>query len=829
MRVSKVLLGYDIETSTVGDSSVEKKSFPILHSFGYRVNHDSVLDVFSYNVEDCVRVEYLRTTDNAVKRFVELYDYYNENTVINAIVLVQNLAFDYVVLSDFFNRFPANRVKIFAKSSVSPFLISVINDAGDRVLSFIDTRELSRTSLMRMGVECNYDKSGDWDYSLVRNPKTVLTDFELDYAARDIRVMFAWIGHYCRSNNIPEKEIGSRVLTSTGTVRYLREKYFGNIKIWNNMSARSEWLKVNREMRPKSERELFFMRAATRGGFTFVSGRNAGKCFDFSRNNSKYEIVGLDAVSQHPAQMVTRLYPRNFQSYDTGRGVFDDLVADIISTPVEAVLVRWEKPFRVAFNALFKFRNLRPKAGSIWERMEVFPLSKNRIKSYSNSGDADFNEYEAKLYDRLLEKGFKDEFVNPKFVFGKVASADLAHVFITEIELWIIAQCYDFDGYEIVDGFFSTEFKPATAFSIMSVMFYFENKALFKRIVEEYKHGCVDTLENNSKRFSRYITSEMLEGNLSVREVEDYYSRAIKPMINALFGIECTGEDKPDSFYSKVDGIVISSEIELKERRNPKVYYQYGQRIVGWSRAAQVCAILCLQPIIHNIICGDTDSIKFTMLASDKDKIPGLLKQMNDSIAIAKENIIRRFRGRLPDNYFNELEHIGEYEHEFSVKRFAAFWNKAYCFITESGKWVVRIAGLNTEFRPLDEDGRKINGSITDLAERVFRDTGSFAKAAITIFNYNNIFDYSVCGFTGRVLPKWGERFRGVVRDYRGVEGMVDEPRCITIFNSCKQIGDFDNADNLENYRRSKRNNSNITGKRRTIIYNSDKERWDFL
>ena len=119
------------------------------------------------------------------------------------------------------------------------------------------------------------------------------------------------------------------------------------------------------------------MLASTRGGFTFCAMSNASKPFDLE--GTCKVCAAYDATSQHPAQLVSHMYPFRFREMP---GHVLDLAFDLVGKiTLDRIFDQWERPFPVAFDACFEFENLRPRKGSIFERFGIFPLASARYKT----------------------------------------------------------------------------------------------------------------------------------------------------------------------------------------------------------------------------------------------------------------------------------------------------------------------------------------------------------------------------------------------------------------------------------------------------------------
>lgn len=235
--------------------------------------------------------------------------------------------------------------------------------------------------------------------------------------------------------------------------------------------------------------------------------------------------------------------------------------------------------------------------------------------------------------------------------------------------------------------------------------------------------------------------------------------------------------------------------------RTPKAWYQYGQRIVGWSRIAQICVLLLLEPYIDMVVNGDTDSVK---VIADTEKLPDImnaLQHLSNAIDKGKERICERVKELFP-NYYDSLDGIGHYVYEFESDCFCASWNKAYCRYdidkrTGERRYEFTIAGLPTA---------RINALANDLMQRGY----TFEQVCNVMLGYNVTFAYDAIRLNGRKFPEWGATFFENVTDYEGNSCRVCEPCALALYPMAKTINDTANYENKENLSIAKANNPNV-------------------
>lgn len=805
----QIIGAYDSETTNVNDNG-QVFAFPILHQLGF-INKGTIADITSDNVENRVNIEMYR---HALDLYARLDKLVNEYHGFVPVILCHNLSFDMYGLSSWLSR---HDVRVLAKSARKPISFTIMDESGNPVLVIWDTLIFTQQSLERMGIDCGYAKGiGEWDYDKIRTPETPLSENEIDYAKRDIYTLIAWFGWWiARNPDIDNTRLGLNVVTKTGIVRERRRIRFDQLKgRGHKYNVGRYWLYRNRTEIPKSDDELFTMLAATRGGFTFCSSSNASVPFNLS--DSDMVITAFDATSQHPAQLVSHRYPIQFkeQNPEILKLAFEVVQA----TTFDEVLRIWEQPFPVAFYGCFEFENLRPKAGTLFERDGILPLASARYKNpdqsqlYEDNGDK--SAYDMYMYDRM----YCDSAEGAIYAFGKIISADKASVYITELTAWEICQCYDFDNVRAIHGYMTGRFTKPSDMDVISVMQFYKAKDEYKKARKEfYSTG---TISNGNVLIdlgvAPTIIHSMEDGTITNGDIEATYL-SLKADLNSLFGIACSNEFRRDTVLTS-NGIEYQGDFGLcNSPKNPKVWYQFGQRIVGWSRIAQICAMLLSAPHVETIVNGDTDSFKALCREDSVQEVENALQTLANSIDRAKYKVCSRIRFTYPEMY-NELKGIGHYVHEFTTDRFCTSWNKAYCTqdLGKDGKrqFSFTLAGIPTRKRT---NAVSSFIGINGYADRLFSLGWSFERICNLFLGYNVTFANDVIKLNARRFPEWGTCVFERVKDCNGNTYTVTEPAALAIYPMSKTINDTASKDNLENMGFAVINNPKVNTTRKLV------------
>ena len=804
----RIIGAYDSETTNYDDHG-KVIAFPVLHQLGI-MDGTPLEQLEPDNVQDHVQVEMYRHSFELFARLDAMVEAVSDYV---PVILCHNLAFDMYGLSPWLAR---HDVRVLAKSARKPITFTIRGENGEPALVIWDTLIFTQQSLERMGEDCGYSKGvGEWDYDLTRTPETPLTDAETDYAKRDIYTLLAWFGWWIRRNpDIAQERLGLNVVTKTGIVRERRRVRFDQVRgIGLKQNVGRYWLYRCRMEQAKNDDELFTMLAATRGGFTFCASTSASVPYDLVGTDEV--IAAYDATSQHPAQLVSHFYPIQFKEQPPF--VLDAAFELIGAIPFERVLDKWAKPFPVAFYACFEFTNLRPRKGSLFERFGVFPLASARYRTPEQMKMDEDNGDKAAYMDYMNKRDYCDMVDGAKCAFGKIVSADKARLYITELTAWEIWQAYEWDSVKAVHGYETGRFTRPSDMDVISVMQFYKAKYEFKKAREcFYEHGTISNVETlEILGIPHSITSTMKDGSISSGDVEATYL-GLKADLNAIFGISASNQYRRQTVLSE-SGIEYIGDFGIcNAPKNPKVWYQFGQRIVGWSRVAQICAMRLLEPYSLKVVNGDTDSVKVLCKRDDLPDMAKALEKLACSIDKGKSLVCLRVGQRYPDMY-DELRYIGHYVHEFTSDRFCASWNKAYCTQDErKGKRVFSftLAGIPTRRRQ-----NKVSSFIglNGYADRLYGLGWSFSDVCNLFLGYNVTFANDVIKMNGRRFPEWGETVFHKVVDYLGNTATVAEPAALALYPMTKTVNDTTSADNFENMFYALENNPDVNTTRKLV------------
>ena len=742
------------------------------------------------------KVSFLRTEEEAQSYIDDMVTWGRKARVV-PIICAYNLMFDLQTLMYELNiRYD---MKVNAQSSTNVYTLDLFME-DELVLRFWDTYHLEMRGLAAMGETCGLEKAkGDWDYSLVRTSQTPLTDEELFYATRDVQVIPAYLKYLLNANEwLKQYDLGSKVLTKTSLVRQMAQRKIGIIKINKRngkpLDLRYAFMQMCKRQLPRDYESYAIRKACFRGGFTFTSARFANEVVE--------NVVSMDVTSMHHAFINGRYVPVDFDKDD--EFILQTCIDNVLSKTVDDVLERYHKPFVCAFHMEIYFENIRLKKGSCFEKWQIglIPMGKFRIilpkgAEYGLDERARYGE------EVLRRKGFHDKCIDPVFAFGKLYSAESCVLFLTELELWCIAQVYEWDFIRAIRGESTVKWDKPPDYVTLQSNNLFEMKNDAKIINKNYKQGIPYELEIPDT-IPTGIANSLKDGTCDAGFFESYYNSTVKGMFNGIYGTMAQDVFKPSYAVREgelfVDGETSVNEenYEDKKPRQCKVLYTYGMRIVGGSRMHLVIALILLYSVFGEKIAvtgGDTDSIKMRVDESIEDEeLLSALEPLHKAVENAIDYTMIRVRDLYP-NMASTLNHIGKFE----IEKCAGFdrwkyhleaWNKARVSIAQDGHVHITCAGLS---RPIGY--YTIENFIEDLLDMGYKPEVLLPM----ILGYNVYVTHDLCFALEHKNPDVNDYYDGFITDYLGNEYEVHQKEAIALYESGRLLGDTNKKTNYDN------------------------------
>lgn len=782
---------FDTETTNIGEGA-ETRAYPILYIF----NDLRDIPLESYDpVSDDVR--FYRHTSEALAYIDDLITYGRAHGYV-PIIAAYNLMFDMQTLM--LELAQSYTIEVNAQTATSVYTLDLCVD-GDVVCRFWDTFYLEMGGLRAMGETCGLPKAvGDWDYSLVRTPETPLTEEELFYARRDVQVIPQYLQWLLRANHwLTSDMLGCRVLTKTSLVRQMARREIGGRRVTLQGGKkitlqRAFEMTCNQEF-PKNYESYALRKACFRGGLTFTSAKTASVVVD--------NVASLDVTSMHHAFINGRRLPVKFAVAPPE--ILQIACERIVNTSLEDVLRNYSDPFRTGLHVAISFTNLRLRVNTCFADwgIAICPRSKF-VRTLQADTDYSNNERAKTQENSIRAHGYVDSAVNPTFAFGKLYRADACILHVNEIELWNVAQAYEFDEMHVLYGEATAKTIVPPDYVTLQSNMLFARKTDVKNLIKHYTEG-VSYAGDIPESIPEGIARDARAGTLSVKFLQSYYGSTVKGQFNGIYGTQAQDVMKADYRVTEtgeleVDKATVCTPENFAKKRpkTPRVLYTYGMRIVAGSRMHLVIAMMLIYRRFGNRVTvtgGDTDSLKISCADDVADaELLDALEPLHAAIENAINLTMRRVRNTASD-MASTLDHIGKFEVEDcgGATRYAEhveLWNKARVSLDMSGRVHVTCAGLP---RP---DGVY---TIEDCIEDIMLMGHGFAETVRLALGYDVLVDYEICHTLQRNRPHVWDRYVGTVTDYRGATCHVDAPEAIALYPSGRWLGESDKQANGEN------------------------------
>lgn len=787
----RVAAVYDTETTNI-QVGTETRAYPILYIFNDLRN--TPMESYDASADD---VRYYRHADDALAYIDDLIEYGAMHGYV-PVIAAYNLMFDMQTLMLALTQ--SYTISVNAQTATSVYTLDLCVD-GDVVCRFWDTFYLEMGGLRAMGETCGLPKAvGDWDYTLVRTPKTPLTEDELYYARRDVQVIPQYLQWLLRANHwLTSDMLGSRVLTKTSLVRQMARREIGGRRVTlqggGKITLRHAFEMTCNQEFPRNYETYALRKACFRGGLTFTSAQTANVVVD--------NVASLDVTSMHHAFINGRRLPVKFAP--TPPELLQIACERIAAASLDDVLSHYDDPFRVGLHVAVRFSGLRLRKDTCFAAWGIAICPRSKFVRTLHA-DTDYsNNDRAKTQDNSIRAhGYVDSAVNPVYAFGKLYSADECVLHVNEIELWDVAQVYEYDDMRVLYGESTTKTIIPPDYVTLQSNMLFARKTDVKNLIKGYTEG-TPYVGDIPDSIPEGIARDAKTGELSMKFLQSYYGSTVKGQFNGIYGTQAQDVMKADYCVTEtgeleVDKTTVCTPENFAEKRpkTPRVLYTYGMRIVAGSRMHLLMAMMLIYRHFGERVTvtgGDTDSLKISCAADVSDEeLLDVLKPLHSAIENAINNTMRRVRNTAPD-MASTLDHIGQFEIEDcgGGTRYAAhmeLWNKARISLDRNGRVHVTCAGL-----PRPDGVYTIEDFIADVmhAGHDFRETVQMS------LGYDVLVDYDICHTLQRNRPHVWDKYVGTVTDYQGATYHVDVPEAIALYPSGRWLGESDKQANMEN------------------------------
>lgn len=443
---------------------------------------------------------------------------------------------------------------------------------------------------------------GGLDYKKIRNSKTEITKQELKYLENDIKIILYYINEqlkmYGKITKIP--------MTNTGRVReYVKNNCY-------NEKGKSGY----KSSKSKARNYRYIMENLT---LTDDEYSKLKWCFmgGFSHSNPYYtdkiinDVYSVDFTSSYPAVMIAEKYPM-------GAG-FKPTKEDIMKNGYDYYLKKFCCMIGVGF------RNL-----------------KNKFLNDSYLSDS-----------KCKIKG--EKMINN----GRIFKAEYLTTFITEIDLWIVENCYEWEHMEIFDlTCYPTNYLPKPI--IESILELYQDKTVLKDVLG--------------------------------KEVEYLLS---KGMLNSIYGMTVTDIVRDNILYNddwEIEEVDKADEIEKYNRKKSRfLFYPWGVWVTAYARRNLWTGILAMG---DDYIYSDTDSIKFKNYEKHKIYLEQYNKMTENKLLQALQYHKLDPELLYPKTQDGEIKLLGVWDFEGYYTRFKTLGAKRY-LVEEDGKLALTVAGLS--------------------------------------------------------------------------------------------------------------------------------------
>lgn len=509
-------------------------------------------------------------------------------------IWVHNLAFEF----QFMRKELGELWSVFAGDIRKPYKAEI-----DFII-FRDTLILSGMSLEKVAENLINHKieklTGDLDYSLIRHQNTPLTSEEKQYCLHDVKILC----YYIEEQKDIYGNLGKIPLTNTGRVRqFVKEKclYTSKSHRKSNGSKYKNYRKLMSFL-TLTERTYKLFNTAFQGGFTHANVSYVNQIID--------NVHSIDFTSSYPTVMIAEKFPMS-------------------------------SPEQITINSLEEYKELRQNKdnGFLMVIQLENVVSKISFENYLSESKA------------IIKKNLA---VNN----GRIFSADLLVLCLTEIDLDLILQVYDFSKIHFLECYhYYMSYLPT---------------AIIKSILELY---------------GKKTTLKGVEG----KEVEYLLSKA---MLNSIYGMTVTAIVRDEQIY---DNNMWTSERgnaeeEIKkynESKNRFLFYPWGVYVTAYARRNLWKGILHFQ---DDYIYSDTDSIKFINLEKHKEWIKAYNKEISDKIKNALEFSVIEYT--TPKTIKGIEKPLGVWDYEGKYNRFKTLGAKRYMYQID-GIIHITVAGLS--------------------------------------------------------------------------------------------------------------------------------------
>lgn len=565
------------------------------------------------------------------------------------VVYIHNLGYEFQFMRKYFEW-----IEVFAVDERKPIKATI-----KQGIEFRDSYILSGYSLENTAKNLHTHTVrklvGDLDYKKIRNSKTTITEQELKYLENDIIIILYYINEqleiYEKITKIP--------MTNTGRVReYVKHNCFyekgkSGYKSSKSKARNYRYIMENLTL---TDDEYSKLKWCFMGGFTHSNAYYTNKIIN--------DVHSVDFTSSYPSAMIAEKYPM-------GTG-FQPTKDEILKNGYDYYLNKFCCMIGVGFRGL-----------------------KNKFLNDSYLSDS-----------KCKIKG--EKLINN----GRVFSAEYLATFITDVDFWVIKNCYEWEHMEIFDlTCYPTNYLPKPI--IESVLQLYQDKTVLKGVPG--------------------------------KEVEYLLS---KGMLNSIYGMTVTDIIRDNIIYNEDWEVEEVDKIEEIEKYNKKksrfLFYPWGVWVTAYARRNLWTGILAMG---EDYIYSDTDSIKFRNYEKHKSYLEQYNKMTEQKLIQALQYHNLDTNLLYPKTQDGKTKLIGVWDYEGNYTRFKTLGAKRY-LVEENNKLALTVAGLskkngiNYMLKKSNNDHTKVFEMFDDSLKIPKEETGKNTHTYIDTEKEYTITDY---------------------------------------------------------------------------------------
>lgn len=486
---------------------------------------------------------------------------------------------------------------------------------------------------------------GSLDYELIRSSQTPLDNEELQYCIHDVLI----VTEYIRELIAQEGSILKIPLTQTGYVRRYCKKmclYGDSDDKYSRIDSYMRYHKLMERL-TLTKHEYFMLKRAFAGGFTHAN--------IFYVDRVLHDVESQDLTSSYPTVCIADLFPMS-----RGRLVHPETVAEF-------------DKYVHKYCCLFDIR--------IYNLQNTF------------------------LNESIISKSKCWECINPVVNNGRLESADMIGITITEQDYFMYSKFYTWDNIAVGDMYiYRRGYLPTPV--IESILKFYTDKTVLKGLTDADGH-----------------------------ELEEY--TLSKGMLNSTYGMMVTDICRSNIEYNGMWEEVIPDYGEAIQQYNESkgrfLFYPWGVWVTAHARRNILSAIYNIR---DDYVYSDTDSVKYL----HPERHTKFFEEYNREI-VEKLKKAMRYHGLeesaiMPKNSKGVPKPMGVFTDEGKYLKFKTQGAKRYMYTNERGTFIT-VAGLgkkqggeyitsqndpygfftNSMFIPAEHTGKLLHTYIDDVME----------------------------------------------------------------------------------------------------------------